>query len=98
MYSSRKRTLRGSRLLAGAGLSRVLGIPFVLKFHLILPVWETLETGCKPVPAMKIYISVIELSKFSLAFSILYISLLHIIFLKKGKLILISCSAFGLGA
>ena len=26
---------------AGAGLSRVLRIPFVLKFHLVLPIWET---------------------------------------------------------
>jgi len=39
---------------AGTGLSRVLGISFVFKFHLILPVWETLETGYKPVPAKKV--------------------------------------------
>ena len=46
MYFSRERTPRGSRLLAGAGLQPA---PFVLKFHLVLPVCETSETGCKPV-------------------------------------------------
>ena len=42
MYSSREQTPRESRLLAGAGLQPV---PFVLKFHFVLPVWEILETG-----------------------------------------------------
>ncbi|MCK5085628.1 hypothetical protein KAK05_02870 [Candidatus Parcubacteria bacterium] len=33
---------------AGAGLQPV---PFALKFHFVLFIWETLETGCKPVSA-----------------------------------------------
>ena len=34
---------------AGTGLQPV---PFVLKFHFVLFIWETSETGCKPVPAI----------------------------------------------